>query len=685
MAKTTDVTVNIKGRQTVTRPAKDAGRSIDTLREKVMTFGRKGGAAIAVVTASTAGLALALAKLTKDAAKLQMTERAFSSLARNAGTSADEVIGHLEKMTKGTISQADLMASATKAISFNIPIERFGDMAEAARVASISMGESTAKMLDDLITGVARQSPMIIDNLGLQVKMGAAMDKLAETTGKSVEEFSAADRTLALLNATMDAANAQAERLGDTLTEVTQQERLERFGSSWKNLIQELTLSFGFFAEKSLGPALDDATSLLQKWAAVIAAKTTTKELQAQLEVFKLIADQNQEINLSHLSSQELIQLQNETIAQTNIAMAAQSRDFKTWIKNATQDVAKWFNFVGKMSLFVGNPLGRDRPNFEITKEQAEAAQVFFTFMQNRLAEELKNREMIAIAEENNLTIEGERLNTAKETTEEVQKQVDAFQLLSSKRAFVLGPRESAGFFRGIEGAAAAAGEREPTAEVLPDTSNKLVDSFLAMIGGIDSVIAVLDPLGTIFGGIKSVLEPVINTVLAPLIGAFKQVGVLIGSLIVPILKALEPVLTFVVELFVGFYNLMVPVFNVLITIFNVLGAVVAHVVNALSSIVRIVTFGFINIPDVKVPSANDNTLSTISTDSLATLGDTDTTATASTGSSTTVQQAPDIFFTQNINGPNFFSTDLEELGETTNRALEAFVQSGGKLNFLEA
>ncbi len=65
------------------------------------------------------------------------------------------------------------------------------------------------------------------------------------------------------------------------------------------------------------------------------------------------------------------------------------------------------------------------------------------------------------------------------------------------------------------------------------------------MIGGIDSVIAVLDPLGTIFGGIKSVLEPVINTVLAPLIGAFKQVGVLIGSLIVPILKALEPVLTF--------------------------------------------------------------------------------------------------------------------------------------------
>ncbi len=99
----------------------------------------------------------------------------------------------------------------------------------------------------------------------------------------------------------------------------------------------------------------------------------------------------------------------------------------------------------------------------------------------------------------------------------------------------------------------------------------------------------------------------------------------------------------------------MVPVFNVLITIFNVLGAVVAHVVNALSSIVRIVTFGFINIPDVKVPSANDNTLSTISTDSLATLGDTDTTATASTGSSTTVQQAPDIFFTQNINGPNFF------------------------------
>ena len=47
------------------------------------------------------------------------------------------------------------------------------------------MGQDATKSLDDLITALGRSSPMILDNLGLSVKLGEANEKYAQKLGKT--------------------------------------------------------------------------------------------------------------------------------------------------------------------------------------------------------------------------------------------------------------------------------------------------------------------------------------------------------------------------------------------------------------------------------------------------------------------------------------------------------------------
>jgi|GEM_PF-3756483 len=93
-----------------------------------------------------------------------------------------------------------------------------------------------------------------------------------------------------------------------------------------------------------------------------------------------------------------------------------------------------------------------------------------------------------------------------------------------------------------------------------------MIGSLTGLITSIDTVRIIMDPLGVILQAFVAYLEPTINSLLTPLIGVLSIIGQLLGAVVLPVLDALGPVVSFLVELFVSAYNFLLPVFNMFIT-----------------------------------------------------------------------------------------------------------------------
>jgi hypothetical protein len=71
---------------------------------------------------------------------------------------------------------------------------------EVAGARAKAMGLTTAEAFSDIVTGIGRLSPMILDNLGIVVDAAAANEAYAASVGKSVEELSEQEQKQALVN-----------------------------------------------------------------------------------------------------------------------------------------------------------------------------------------------------------------------------------------------------------------------------------------------------------------------------------------------------------------------------------------------------------------------------------------------------------------------------------------------------
>lgn len=94
----------------------------------------------------------------------------------------------------------------------------------------------------------------------------------------------------------------------------------------------------------------------------------------------------------------------------------------------------------------------------------------------------------------------------------------------------------------------------------LKNPLDSLIGSFLTAFTSIESVSALLDWAGTIIGGMMSVLEPIINSLLMPLVGTLRIIGELLGQLIAPVLIALSPIFELLYTWIANLLNLIRPI-----------------------------------------------------------------------------------------------------------------------------
>jgi hypothetical protein len=156
----------------------------------------KGMAVFGAAVLAAAGLSA------KAAIDIEATRGAFEHLAESNGQAADEILKALQKSSMGTVAAKDLMLSANRAMTLGVAknTKDFAALMEIARDRARTMGLSTTQAFNDIVTGIGRGSPLILDNLGLVVNLTEANEKYAQEIGKSTSELTEAEKQQALLN-----------------------------------------------------------------------------------------------------------------------------------------------------------------------------------------------------------------------------------------------------------------------------------------------------------------------------------------------------------------------------------------------------------------------------------------------------------------------------------------------------
>jgi hypothetical protein len=155
----------------------ESGKSADIMGA---AFKKVGGVIAAAFTVD------ALVNFGKEAlnlaAKAEGVERAFARIG------SPQLLNGLRKATRGTVTDLQLMQNAVKASNFQIPLEQLANMFKFAQSRARETGESVDDLVDSIILGIGRKSPLILDNLGI-----SAVRLREKFNGLSVESASVSD------------------------------------------------------------------------------------------------------------------------------------------------------------------------------------------------------------------------------------------------------------------------------------------------------------------------------------------------------------------------------------------------------------------------------------------------------------------------------------------------------------
>ncbi|MBN1964249.1 MAG: hypothetical protein JW910_06360 [Anaerolineae bacterium] len=182
----------------------------------------------AAIFAAAAGVALVAVKkiagalwdLGKRGAAVSGVVQAFDAITAGAGIVSRTLLSDLRQAAMGTVADFDLMrltnlalAGATGQVAQEIGL-KLPKLLEIARVQAKATGQSVDYLFDSLVTGVKRSSPMLIDNTGLVLKIGAANEALAKSLGKTAEALTDDEKKIAILNATLEAGQRALDAYG---------------------------------------------------------------------------------------------------------------------------------------------------------------------------------------------------------------------------------------------------------------------------------------------------------------------------------------------------------------------------------------------------------------------------------------------------------------------------------------
>lgn len=179
-------------------------------------------------------------EMAKYAAQVSQVEVAFKNMAESVGEDSVKIVEDLKRMSLGTIDKLNLIKGASRAALFDIPLDKLDELMKISMASATATGESVQYMFDSIVTGIGRASPLILDNLGLQLKVDEATEAYAKSLGKSADSLTMIERKQAILNTVLEAGGEIMKKVGKVANEATDAQRVDQYKAAMADLRGEI-------------------------------------------------------------------------------------------------------------------------------------------------------------------------------------------------------------------------------------------------------------------------------------------------------------------------------------------------------------------------------------------------------------------------------------------------------------
>lgn len=136
-----------------------------------------------------------------------------------------KVMQQLKEATGGTVSELELMKRAVTATNFGIDLAALPKLLEFAAVRAQQTGQSVDYLVDSIVTGIGRKSPLILDNLGISTT------RLKEKFGGAALEAQSIGDVAKAVGAIAEEELGKMGKLSDNAST-----RMAKLSAEWENL-----------------------------------------------------------------------------------------------------------------------------------------------------------------------------------------------------------------------------------------------------------------------------------------------------------------------------------------------------------------------------------------------------------------------------------------------------------------
>lgn len=175
------------------------------------------GAALAAAFAADKIISFT-AEASKLAAEGEGVRKAFERIGD------PQLLQGLRDATRGTVSDLNLMKNAVRASNFKIPLQDLAKLFEFARRRAKETGEEVDYLVNSIVLGIGRKSPLILDNLGI-----SAVELRKKLKGVGVEAASVGDISKII----GEIATEEMRKMGNEV--VTTKDRMDQLAASTSN------------------------------------------------------------------------------------------------------------------------------------------------------------------------------------------------------------------------------------------------------------------------------------------------------------------------------------------------------------------------------------------------------------------------------------------------------------------
>jgi hypothetical protein len=195
----------------------------DSIQDSILSMKRNWMQGMVALGVFTAAVAKGYKEI-EEAAKARGMREAFTSMGEFYGVDAGALVKQLKEVSDGTLSTAQAVEVANRAMmaggqAFASEVPR---LFEIARAAAVATGKDVMWVFETLTRGIAKGSPLLIDNAEIYMSIGSALDEYAASLGKTTEEMTRQEKTQATLNAVLTQGAPLVEAVGDKALAATQ-------------------------------------------------------------------------------------------------------------------------------------------------------------------------------------------------------------------------------------------------------------------------------------------------------------------------------------------------------------------------------------------------------------------------------------------------------------------------------